>query len=140
MTTTDLHAHAPASVVSGDDLADYARKLYQSYALTLTQDPESFTLADQLNHLVQVANDLGYSDVEYDTLPGILRNFNYISRDFWVEYVSQLIDECYPWTDGSSSEWPYYHLTMDYESAAEELRSNYAEVMLGSFFYLAEMI
>jgi len=71
-----------------------------------------------------------------------------IPKDNWVEYVKEYIDDnCQPinefttttW-DGRvidlSNEWPYRHVTIDYEAAAEELEHDYYEVTFRGQDYL----
>lgn len=49
-----------------------------------------------------------------------------IPRDAFVDYISQLIDECYDLTDAKkANDWPYRHMEMDYEAAAQEAEQDY---------------
>ena len=41
----------------------------------------------------------------------------------FVEYISDIIDECYEIK--KSSDWPYRHMTLDYEAAADEAKQDY---------------
>jgi len=66
----------------------------------------------------------------------------------WLDYVQELIDDTctglppkFEFTryDGTrvdiSDEWPYRHVKIDYEAAAEELKSDYHEVEFGGETY-----
>ena len=61
----------------------------------------------------------------------------------WVEYTKQLIEECgyldiIELTD--KNDWPYRHITFDYEAAAEELESDYSEVTFrGTDYYYRQL-
>ena len=57
-----------------------------------------------------------------------------IHEDNFVEHIEQLIDDCYELP--KSSEWPYRHLTLDVEGAADEARQDYTEVALDGETYL----
>lgn len=53
-----------------------------------------------------------------------------ISDDYFVEYIKELIADCYgPFPQGmGSGEWPWRHLKFDYEEAAEEAKADYIDV------------
>jgi hypothetical protein len=58
-----------------------------------------------------------------------------INESAFLEHITQLIDDCYEVK--KSSKWPYHHMTMDYEAAAEEARSDYTCIELdGTTFYV----
>jgi len=60
-----------------------------------------------------------------------------ISRDYFVEYIIQLIDECYPMPEGvKNGDWPYRHMEMDYEGAAREAEEDYMSVDFDGNEYL----
>jgi hypothetical protein len=52
-----------------------------------------------------------------------------IHESFFVEYTKDLIDDCYPEIreiqSHQGNRWPYRHIKIDYESAAEELKQDY---------------
>ena len=70
-----------------------------------------------------------------------LENGNYeemILEDYFLEYATDLIDECYSDSlpsKGQQNQWPYRHMKMDYEAAAEELKTDYTEVTFGGHTY-----
>jgi hypothetical protein len=52
-----------------------------------------------------------------------------INVTYFTKYVEDLIDDCYELPkELTSGEWPYRHITVDYEAAAEELKYDYVEV------------
>ncbi|MHA6837754.1 hypothetical protein [Ralstonia pseudosolanacearum] len=52
-----------------------------------------------------------------------------IHEDYFVKYIEEFIDDCYELPkELSSGNWPYRHITIDYEAAAEEAKADYIEV------------
>lgn len=50
-----------------------------------------------------------------------------INDDYWLDYVTQLIDDAYPdIVPDSSKGWPYTCVKVDYEMAARDLQHDYA--------------
>ena len=61
-----------------------------------------------------------------------------IAEPHFVDYIKELIDDCYDLpAELTSGEWPYRHITINYEAAAEEARADYAELTFrGRNFYI----
>lgn len=61
-----------------------------------------------------------------------------IAGSYFVDYIKEIIDDCYALPkELTSGEWPYRHITIDYESAAEEAKADYAELTFrGRNFYI----
>ena len=61
-----------------------------------------------------------------------------IAESHFVGYIKELIDDCYALPkELTSGEWPYRHMTINYEAAAEEARADYAELTFrGRNFYI----
>ena len=61
-----------------------------------------------------------------------------IAESHFVGYIKELIDDCYDLpAELTSGEWPYRHITINYEAAAEEARADYAELTFrGRNFYI----
>ena len=57
-----------------------------------------------------------------------------IHEDNFQDHIEEIIDECYELP--KSSAWPYRHLTLDLEAAADEARQDYIEVDLDGETYL----
>lgn len=84
----------------------------------------------ELTELRNLASECeGYADWQYgETL---------IARSYWVDYIRELIDDCYEMPkDLDSGKWPYRHMTMDYDAAAKEAEDDYASVELFGNEYL----
>ena len=61
-----------------------------------------------------------------------------IAESYFVDYIREIIDDCYSLPkELTSGEWPYRHITINYEAAAEEARADYAELTFrGRTFYI----
>ncbi|MCD9228627.1 hypothetical protein ACPPTR_09010 [Ralstonia pseudosolanacearum] len=61
-----------------------------------------------------------------------------IRESYFVEYIEELIDDCYSLPkELTSGNWPYRHITIDYEAAAEEAKVDYTEVVFdGETYFL----
>jgi len=49
-----------------------------------------------------------------------------INDSYFLDYIKDVIDDCYE--INTSSDWPYRHMTIDYEAAAEEAKQDYTSV------------
>lgn len=60
-----------------------------------------------------------------------------ISEDYFTDYIRELIDCCYEVSKGvDMSAWPYRHMSIDYEAAADEAKQDYMEVDYDGNTYL----
>lgn len=60
-----------------------------------------------------------------------------IRRSYFVDYIAELIDECYELPkELTSGQWPYRHITIDYKAAAEEAEQDYMSVDFDGVEYL----
>ena len=61
-----------------------------------------------------------------------------IAESHFVDYIKEIIDDCYALPkELTSGEWPYRHITIDYEAAAEEAKADYVELTFrGRNFYI----
>ena len=61
-----------------------------------------------------------------------------IAESYFVDYIKEIIDDCYALPkELTSGEWPYRHITIDYEAAAEEAKADYVELTFrGRNFYI----
>lgn len=49
-----------------------------------------------------------------------------IHEDYFTEYIEELIDDCYKMPkEMKSGDWPWRHVVIDYEAAAEEAKNDY---------------
>jgi len=49
-------------------------------------------------------------------------------EDFFVEYTKELIENNYDDININSNGWPYRHMKIDFEAAAEELKQDYTAI------------
>jgi hypothetical protein len=61
-----------------------------------------------------------------------------ICESYFTQYIEELIAQCYESPkEFRSGEWPYRHMTFDYEAAAQEAKDDYFEVTLfGSTYFI----
>lgn len=60
-----------------------------------------------------------------------------IAEDHFTTYIEELIDDCYELPkEMKSGEWPWRHMSIDYEAAANEAKADYNEVTFGGRTYL----
>ncbi|KAF1042230.1 MAG: hypothetical protein GAK35_02844 [Herbaspirillum frisingense] len=107
-----------------------AEAVAKAYRLLDAENPDYTEEAEELTILLALAEECeGYGDwMHGETL---------IHRDHFVKYIEELIDDCYEMPKAmNSGEWPYRHLTMDYEAAAEEAEQDYVEFDFGGQEYL----
>lgn len=70
-----------------------------------------------------------------------LEDSNYeemILESYFLEYTTDLINDAYSENMPNKQvrdQWPYRHMQMDYEAAAEELKTDYTEVTFGGHTY-----
>lgn len=57
-----------------------------------------------------------------------------IADEYFLEYITQIIDDCYDIPKNASG-WPYRHIKVDYEAAAEEAKQDYTSVEFGGVTY-----
>lgn len=87
--------------------------------------------AQELINLQKFADQLeGYGDWEHGE--------SVIREDYFTAYIEQLIDDCYPDAakSANSSEWPYRHMSIDFEAAADEAKQDYTEAEFDGVTYL----
>lgn len=59
-----------------------------------------------------------------------------IKEEYFQDYTEHLVDDCYELPkEMTSGEWPYRHMTIDWEAAAEELKQDYTEIDCGDNTY-----
>ena len=86
--------------------------------------------AQELAILLKVQEQAdGYSDWEYgETL---------IRESYFTDYIKELIDDCYELPkEFNSSEWPWRHMTIDYQAAADEAEYDYTRIDFDGVDYL----
>jgi len=75
----------------------------------------------------------GYADWEHGE--------QLIAEEYFVEYIEDLINDCYELPEGMKpGQWPFRHLKLDYEAAAEEAKQDYAEVTIFGHVFLIRAV
>lgn len=61
-----------------------------------------------------------------------------ILESYFVEYIEELIRDCYSLpNEMKSNAWPWRHISIDYEAAADEAKDDYAEITHdGTTYYI----
>lgn len=61
-----------------------------------------------------------------------------IREDYFVDYITDLINDCYDLPkELNNGDWPWRHVKIDYEAAAEEAKQDYNKVeIFGEIFYV----
>lgn len=76
---------------------------------------------------------------EAESSPGWVHGETLIRREFFVTYIEELISECYEMPrelKSGSGQWPWRHMSLDYEAAAREAEQDYFEVYYFGECYL----
>lgn len=64
-----------------------------------------------------------------------------IRRSYFVDYIAEIIDDCYELPkELTSGNWPYRHITIDYKAAADEAEQDYMSVDFDGVEYLIRAI
>lgn len=64
-----------------------------------------------------------------------------IREDYFTQYIEDLIDDCYQLPkELTSGEWPYRHITIDYQAAADEAKVDYEEIDFGGVTYFIRSV
>jgi len=61
-----------------------------------------------------------------------------IHESYFEDYTRQLVDDCWEMPkEFNSGQWPWNHMTMDWEAAAEQLKDDYHEfTVAGETYYI----
>ena len=110
------------------DGRDIQARIDELEALDAPTEEESAELADLVAFLHEAMQYNSDAD-EGETI---------IAESHFVDYIKENIDDCYADPkDLTSGEWPYRHITINYEAAAEEAKADYAELTFrGRNFYI----
>lgn len=102
--------------IDGRDIRDRIDELEALDAPTEEESAELTDLTAFLHEAMQYNSDAD----EGETI---------IAESHFVDYIKELIDDCYALPkELTSGEWPYRHITINYEAAAEEAKADYAEL------------
>jgi len=60
-----------------------------------------------------------------------------ILETYFTQYIKELISDCYEFPEElDRNQWPWRHLKMNWEDAAEEALVDYSEICVGRYTYL----
>ena len=108
------------------DGRDIQARIDELEALDAPTEEESAELADLVAFLHEAMQYNSDAD-EGETI---------IAESHFVDYIEEIIDDCYALPKDFFG-WPYRHITIDYEAAAEEAKADYAELTFrGRNFYI----
>ena len=63
-----------------------------------------------------------------------------IRESYFTDYIMELINDCYDLEQYNSGEWPYRHMSIDYEAAADEAKADYLDIDYDGVTYLIRVI
>ena len=123
MNTTDSLMND--DTIDGRDIRDRIEELEAVEAPTEEESAELTDLKSFLHEAMQYNSDAD----EGETI---------IAESYFMDYIREIIYDCYALPkELTSGEWPYRHITINYEAAAEEARADYAELTFrGRNFYI----
>lgn len=109
---------------STDDLVDDVEKAQEA----LDEFNQSFE-KDELDTLTEVI-------AQAEDSPDWSYGESLILDSYFTDYITDLIHDCYDIPkEMNSGKWPWNHLKLDYDSAAEGAKSDYIEVDVGGSTY-----
>ena len=75
---------------------------------------------------------------EAECSPDWLYGETLIHEDYFTDYIEEMINDCYELPkEFNSGDWPWRHMTIDYEAAADEAKQDYMEVNFdGATYYI----
>jgi len=72
-----------------------------------------------------------------DGSPDWIHGETLIRETYFTDYIKEMIADCYPMPkELNSGDWPWRHITVDYEAAAEEAKADYMEADFDGVAYL----
>lgn len=74
---------------------------------------------------------------EASSSPDWIHGETLINEDYFTQYIEELINDCYEMPkEMNSGKWPYRHMSINYEEAADEVKVDYMEVDFDGTTYL----
>lgn len=74
---------------------------------------------------------------EASSSPDWIHGESLIRESYFTDYIEELIDDCYSLPkEMKAGEWPWRHMKIDFEAAANEAKSDYMEVDFDGVTYL----
>jgi hypothetical protein len=119
----------------------------QTYEIDNTADIiDSRDIIERIEELQDIERDTDEQN-ELDTLLNLAEQAQHspdwmhgevlIRRSYFVGYITDLIHDCYPMPkEMNAGQWPFRHVTIDYEAAAREAEVDYMFVDFDGVEYL----
>lgn len=122
---TDEQADLASDITDADDNED-AAALAEAEARLAAWEKENLEELNALREICKQGED--YGDWSHgDAL---------ILDSYFTKYIEELIDDCYEMPKGfDSGAWPWRHMKIDYEAAADEAKSDYVEIECNGHTY-----
>jgi hypothetical protein len=110
------------------DIIDRIKEL----ELHLETEPDDWTIndAEELLNLITVQEQC--EDVaDWEHGEALIR------ESYFTDYIEELINDCYDMPkEINSGDWPWRHMKIDYEAAAQEAKADYEEIDFDGTTYL----
>lgn len=85
---------------------------------------------DELANLEALADEASGYAADWEHGEQLIRD------SYFTDYIEELIKDCYELPkEMNSGEWPYRHMTIDFEAAADEAKQDYTSVELDGVTY-----
>ena len=139
-----------SKILDSRDIIERLEELTEHFEALYEQETEEYKAASTFDDFLKAKPD-DFDDLEeYKQLrdlqnecedyPDWLYGAQLIREDYFTDYIEELIKDCYPIPkEMDSGQWPYQHITIDYEAAADYVKCDYAEAefMGNTYFILA---
>jgi hypothetical protein len=113
-----------------DDIIDSRDVIARIEELEGIEEPDSLE-AEELESLKKLAADS-------ESSPDWNYGESLIKDEYFTSYIEELINDCYELPKAfDSGEWPWRHMTLDYDAAAAEAKADYFDVYyLGHCYWI----
>jgi hypothetical protein len=129
---TDVKKDLEAAKVEDDeDLVEELEDDLESAETDLSTFLDDYFTETEMKILAEVIEE-GESSPDWSHGEGL------IHERYFTEYTEQLVDDCWEMPkEFKSGDWPWNHMTMDWEAAAEQLKDDYREfTVAGETYYI----
>jgi hypothetical protein len=141
-------------ITSGEDIIN-TRDLIariedlESTKEALEEDVENATTQDEVLEATKALHDFAEDEgaelklllklaSDCESLPDYHHGETLIRESYFTDYITQLIDDCYEMPkELATGRWPYNHIEVNYERAAEEAKSDYTCIEFDGVTYYA---
>lgn len=104
------------------DIIDSREVIDRIEELETLTDTAELDEVEELRSLLKVAEQ-GSGSPDWPYGEALIRD------TYFTRYIEELIDDCYSLPkELTSGDWPWRHITVDYEAAADEAKADYIDV------------